>query len=96
MPIDRQAIPGLGVVTSTKVAFSTTDEQVEASAQGFTKVKVISITPLSAAGANDVLAVSETTDSNGVIDVPSTGTLTIDRPASGTSALPILVTMFGY
>lgn len=95
MSFTRRAIVGWGTVVSQKVAFSTTDEQVEVSTDGLKKVVILGLVPLAAAGANDVLAIAETSDADGVIDVPAAGTLTLDRPASGTSGLAVQVTMVG-
>ena len=96
MSLTRRSVIGRGTHVYSVATFSTTDETVEASTKGLQKVVVLAITPLAAAGVNDVLAVAETSDADGVINVPTTGTITIDRPASGTSGLKIGVEMVGY
>lgn len=93
----RVRIPGMGILFDSVATFSTTDTTVTVDCKGHRKVRVLGITPLAAPNANDVLGVggSTATDANGITTVDADGTITIERPASGTSALVIKVSMLG-
>lgn len=94
----RVRLPAMGIVFFSAATYSTTDTTVKVSCKGFKKVRVIGITPIAAPNANDVLGVggsTVTSATTGITTVDTDGTITIERPASGTSALPIVAAMVG-
>ena len=96
MSILRNAISGGGTLIYKIATYTTTATTVEVSTDGLRRVIVLGITPLATSLATDVLGVNETSGTDGVIDVPAAGTLSITRPAAGTSGLKIGVSMLGY
>lgn len=78
-------------------AWSTTDATGELNASGLKRVRKINFTPISGSySAKDLPQLDETPASDGWIDVPSTGTLTVIRDAAGTSAGKCLYEIEGY
>jgi len=89
----RHFITGYGKLLRIDTVFSTTDETVEVDCGGLDKIRVIGLVPNTTEtfDAQDQLFVDEVVDSKGYVQVPSSGTITIRRPASGSSALSITV-----
>lgn len=97
MPIERQAIPGLGVIATFTASFTTNAETDEIGVGGLGKIIVLGVTPIgSTIAALDNLGVDETIDSNGVINVDADNEITIRREAGGTSGLSYSLTVIGY
>lgn len=78
---------GIGGFTTT----ATTEEV----AVPFKVIEAVLLTPIGAFDADDQLSVDETV-SNGVISRPATGTITITRNSSGTSAGKFSFLIIGY
>lgn len=94
----RMRITGLGVVQFAVATFSTTDTTVTLNCKGFRKIRPLGPPiALAAPNANDVLGIGGSTavDAAGIVTVDTDGTITIERPASGTSGLVVGMAFVG-
>lgn len=84
-----------GSLVSKIVAFSTTDATVEVPCGGLKRVIAVA-TAAGTPAADEILSINETV-TDGMYDVPASGTITLTRTgASKTSALKVAVLMTGY
>ncbi len=79
--------PGSLVVDIREHVFVTTGQTLEVATDITTVVAAFATPKGTSVGANDVLSVDPTI---------SSGAVTVSRPASGTSALPIYVVIIGF
>lgn len=81
---DRHFITGFGVFLRKTIQFTTTGATIEIDCGGLDKVRVLGLATVSTSyDSQDALVVDEDVDDKGFIIVPSTGTITLRRPAVG-------------
>lgn len=98
MPIERQRIPRLGTWFSSKNAYITTALTHEASASGASFLSPLGIMPVDTSGSDaqdHPMVIDETLRADGLVETPSSGTVTLKRQAAGATGLNVLTTMIG-
>jgi len=92
---NRHFITGYGILFRSRYEFSGMNTTVEVDCGGLEKVRILGIHNVSTAtyDARDNIIIDEAVSSDGIVTVPSTGTITIIRSANGASGLTGVIHM---
>lgn len=89
-----------GKVVQGAFVWSTTDATGELSAGGLRVITSISLTPVLGTGGGhdpqDFIEIAEALESDGTMHVPASGTISLERAASGSSASKVMYRLEGY